>query len=385
MTIYLYNTRSKMMRIGVPKEVKNHEYRVGMVPASVRELVHFGHQVFVETGAGIGSGFDDSEYELAGATMLGSAKEIFDSTDMIVKVKEPQPEECAMLHEDQILFTFLHLAPDPEQAKALIKSKCIAIAYETVTDNYGRLPLLAPMSEVAGRMSVQVGAHALEKEAGGAGILLGGVPGVAPGRVTIIGGGVVGTNAARMAVGLESEVVILDRSLHRLHQLDEQFGSRIKTIAPSTQTVEEYVASADLVIGAVLVPGAEAPKIVTRDMVSKMRPGSVLVDVAIDQGGCFETSRPTTHTDPTYMVDGVVHYCVTNMPGAVPRTSAFALNNATLPYIMALANKGYKQALMDDAHLMNGLNVCQGVVTYKAVADALGFDYLQGQEVLKAA
>ena len=248
------------MRIGVPKEVKNHEYRVGMVPASVRELVHFGHQVFVETGAGIGSGFDDSEYELAGATMLGSAKEIFDSTDMIVKVKEPQPEECAMLHEDQILFTFLHLAPDPEQAKALIKSKCIAIAYETVTDNYGRLPLLAPMSEVAGRMSVQVGAHALEKEAGGAGILLGGVPGVAPGRVTIIGGGVVGTNAARMAVGLESEVVILDRSLHRLHQLDEQFGSRIKTIAPSTQTVEEYVASADLVIGAVLVPGARPPR-----------------------------------------------------------------------------------------------------------------------------
>jgi alanine dehydrogenase len=373
------------MRIGVPKEIKNNEFRVGMVPASVHELVSFGHEVFVETGAGLGSGFEDSEYEAVGATILDSAKGIFDATDMIVKVKEPQPEECAMLHENQILFTFLHLAPDLEQAQALIKSKCIAIAYETVTDNFGRLPLLAPMSEVAGRMSVQVGAHALEKEAGGAGILLGGVPGVAPGRVTIIGGGVVGTNAARMAVGLESEVVIIDRSLHRLHQLDEQFGSRIKTIAPNKHTIEQYVASADLVIGAVLLPGAAAPQIVTHDMVRKMRPGSVLVDVAIDQGGCFETSRPTTHAEPTYVVDSVVHYCVTNMPGAVPRTSAFALNNATLPYIVAIANKGYKKALMEDAHLMNGLNVCQGRVTYKAVADALGYDYIQGQDVLKAA
>lgn len=373
------------MRIGVPKEIKNNEFRVGMVPASVRELVKFGHEVFVETNAGLGSGFEDSEYERSGAKILGTAKEVFDSTDMIVKVKEPQLSECAMLHENQILFTFLHLAPDPEQTEGLIKSKAVAIAYETVTDNFGRLPLLQPMSEVAGRMSVQVGAYNLQREAGGAGILLGGVPGVAPGRVTIIGGGVVGTNAARMAVGLESEVVILDRSLHRLHQLDEQFGSRIKTIAPSTHTLEEYVASADLVIGAVLVPGAEAPKLVTHDMVRKMRPGSVLVDVAIDQGGCFETSRPTTHTDPTYVLDGVVHYCVTNMPGAVPRTSAFALNNATLPYIMALANKGYKQALLDDPHLMNGLNVCNGVVTYKAVADALGFDYRQGTEILKAA
>jgi alanine dehydrogenase len=373
------------MRIGVPKEIKNNEFRVGMVPASVRELVHFGHEVFVETGAGLGSGFDDQEYIEVGAKILATAKEIFDGTDMIVKVKEPQPEECAMLHEDQILFTFLHLAPDPEQTAALIKSKCVAIAYETVTDNFGRLPLLAPMSEVAGRMSVQVGAHCLEKEAGGAGILLGGVPGVAPGRVVIIGGGVVGTNAARMAVGLESEVVIIDRSLHRLHQLDEQFGSRIKTIAPNKQTIEQYVADADLVIGAVLLPGAAAPQIVTRDMVRKMRAGSVLVDVAIDQGGCFETSRPTTHADPTYVVDGVVHYCVTNMPGAVPRTSAFALNNATLPFILALANKGYKKALLDDQHLMNGLNVCKGRVTYKAVADALGFDFSDSNDALMAA
>jgi len=373
------------MRIGVPREIKNNEFRVGMVPASVFELIHFGHEVFVESGAGMGSGFDDEQYEAVGATILDTAQAVFDATDMIVKVKEPQPHECAMLHEGQILFTFLHLAPDPEQAQALIKSKSIAIAYETVTDNFGRLPLLAPMSEVAGRMSVQVGAHALEKEAGGAGILLGGVPGVAPGRVTIIGGGVVGTNAARMAVGLESEVVIIDRSLHRLHQLDEQFGSRIKTIAPNKHTIEQYVESADLVIGAVLLPGAAAPQLVTHDMVKRMRPGSVLVDVAIDQGGCFETSRPTTHANPTYVVDGVVHYCVTNMPGAVPRTSAFALNNATLPYIVALANKGYKKALLDDPHLMNGLNVCKGKVTYKAVADALGFDYSRGNDVLMAA
>jgi alanine dehydrogenase len=374
-----------IMRIGVPKEIKNHEYRVGMVPSSVRELIHFGHEVFVETTAGLGSGFEDAEYEEVGATILDSAKAIFDKTDMIVKVKEPQPHECAMLHENQILFTFLHLAPDPEQARALVKSKSVAIAYETVTDNFGRLPLLAPMSEVAGRMSIQVGAHSLEKEAGGAGILLGGVPGVAPGRVVIIGGGVVGTNAARMAVGLESEVVIIDRSLHRLHQLDEQFGSRIKTIAPNKQTIEQYVASADLVIGAVLLPGAAAPQIVTHDMIRKMRAGSVLVDVAIDQGGCFETSRPTSHTEPTYVVDGVVHYCVTNMPGAVPRTSAFALNNATLPFILALANKGYKKALLDDPHLMNGLNVCKGKVTYKAVAEALGYDFNQGPDALMAA
>lgn len=373
------------MRIGVPKEIKNNEFRVGLVPASVRELVHFGHEVFIETQAGFGSGFDDAQYEAAGAKILGTAQEVFDATDMIVKVKEPQPQECSMLHENQILFTFLHLAPDPEQTKALIKSKAVAIAYETVTDNFGRLPLLAPMSEVAGRMSVQVGARALEKEAGGAGILLGGVPGVAPGRVVIIGGGVVGTNAARMAVGLESEVVIIDRSLHRLHQLDEQFGSRIKTIAPNKYTLEEYVASADLIIGAVLVPGAEAPKIVTHEMVRSMRPGSVLVDVAIDQGGCFETSSPTTHANPTYVVDGVVHYCVTNMPGAVPRTSAMALNNATLPYVLALAKKGYKQALLDDPHLMNGLNVYKGMVTYKAVADALGYDFSQGQDALRAA
>ncbi|MBP6985644.1 MAG: alanine dehydrogenase [Alphaproteobacteria bacterium] len=370
------------MRIGVPKEIKNNEFRVGMVPSSVLELVHFGHEVFVETGAGTGSGFEDSQYTAVGAKILNTAKEIFDQTDMIVKVKEPQIHECAMLHEGQILFTYLHLAPDPEQTEALIQSKAIAIAYETVTDHFGRLPLLAPMSEVAGRMSIQVGARALEKEAGGAGVLLGGVPGVAAGRVTILGGGVVGTNAARMAIGLEAEVIIIDSSLHRLRQLDDLFGSRIKTVVPNRFTLEHYATTSDLVVGAVLLPGAAAPKLITKEIIAKMRPGSVVVDVAIDQGGCFETSRPTTHAEPTYVVDGVVHYCVTNMPGAVPRTSACALNNATLPYIVALANKGYKNALSEDAHLMNGLNVCGGHVTYKAVADALNLKYVPGQDAL---
>lgn len=373
------------MRIGVPKEIKNHEYRVGLVPASVYELVHYGHEVFIETGAGLGAGFDDAEYQAVGAKILGTAREVFDATDMIIKVKEPQAQETALLHEGQVLFTFLHLAPDPEQTKGLLDSGAIAIAYETVTDNFGRLPLLAPMSEVAGRMSVQVGAHALEKEKGGAGILLGGVPGVAPGRVTIIGGGVVGTNATRMAVGLEAEVIVIDRSLHRLHQLDEMFGSKIKTIAPNRHSVEECVVSSDLVIGAVLTPGGTAPRVVTRDMIKKMRAGSVLVDVAIDQGGCFETSRPTTHTEPTYVVDGVVHYCVTNMPGAVPRTSAMALNNATLPYILKIAKKGYREALLEDPHLMNGLNVALGKVTHLAVAEALGYDYIHGEDILKSA
>lgn len=373
------------MRIGVPKEIKNHEYRVGLVPASVYELTHFGHEVFIETTAGEGSGFSDAEYEAVGAKILGSAKEVFDTADMIVKVKEPQLSECKMLREGQILFTFLHLAPDPEQTKALLESGAIAIAYETVTDSFGRLPLLAPMSEVAGRMSVQVGARALEKEKGGSGILLGGVPGVAPGRVTIIGGGVVGTNATRMAVGLEAEVIVIDRSLKRLHELDDLFASRIKTIAPNRHTMEEYVTTADLVIGAVLTPGGAAPKVVTADMVKRMRPGSVLVDVAIDQGGCFETSRPTTHTQPTYVVDDVVHYCVTNMPGAVPRTSALALNNATLPFILKIAKLGCKQALLDDPHFMNGLNVCLGKVTHNAVAEALGYAYVKGEEALKMA
>lgn len=370
------------MRIGVPREVKNHEYRVGLVPASVHELTHYSHEVCVETNAGLGAGFSDAHYEEVGAKILSTAKDVFDNSDMIVKVKEPQPQECAMLHEEQIIFTFLHLAPDPIQTNALIQSKAIAIAYETVTDRHGRLPLLTPSSEVAGRMSIQVGARNLEKEAGGAGILLGGVPGVAPGRVTIIGGGVVGTNAARMAMGLEADVTIIDRSIHRLHQLDEIFGSKIKTIAPNRHSVEEFVTTADLVIGAVLVPGGAAPKIVTRDMVSKMRPGSVMVDVAIDQGGCFETSKPTTHTHPTYIVDDVVHYCVTNMPGAVPRTSAIALNNATLPFITAIAHKGYKQALLDDPHLMNGLNVYLGMITHHAVAEALEYEYVNGEVAL---
>lgn len=369
------------MRIGVPKEIKNNEFRVGLVPASVYELIHFGHEVFVETGAGRGSGFEDAHYEAVGAKILNTAQEVFDQTDMIVKVKEPQLQECAMLHEGQILFTYLHLAPDLEQTIALIKSKCVAIAYETVTDPFGRLPLLAPMSEVAGRMAIQVGARALEKEAGGAGVLLGGVPGVAPGRVTILGGGVVGTNAARMAVGLEAEVIVIDSSLHRLRQLDDLFGSRIKTVAPNRFTIEEYATSSDLIVGAVLLPGAAAPKLITHETVSKMRPGSVMVDVAIDQGGCFETSRPTTHAEPTYVVDGVVHYCVTNMPGAVPRTSAIALNNATLPYTLAIANKGYKDALSTDPHLMNGLNVHMGAVTYKAVADALNLEYTAANDI----
>ncbi|MGB0934869.1 MAG: alanine dehydrogenase [Alphaproteobacteria bacterium] len=370
------------MIIGVPKEIKNNEYRVGLVPSSVRELVHHGHEVVVEMLAGQGIGFDDAAYEAAGAKILPTAKEVFDTADMIVKVKEPQLSECAMLRKGQILFTFLHLAPDPEQTKALVDSGCHAIAYETVTDRFGRLPLLAPMSEVAGRMSVQVGANHLEKLNGGAGILLGGVPGVAPGRVTIIGGGVVGMNAARMAVGLEAEVVIIDRSIQRLHELDLHFGPKIKTIAPTRDSVEEYVTTSDLVIGAVLVAGAAAPRVVTRDMVSKMRPGSVLVDVAIDQGGCFETSKPTTHTDPTYVVDDVVHYCVTNMPGAVPRTSAIALNNSTLRYVLSIAANGFKDALRSDLHLREGLNVSMGQITYEAVAEALNMDYKPAMEML---
>lgn len=370
------------MRIGIPKEVKNHEYRVGMVPASVRELVRLGHEVIVERNAGLGIGFDDQSYIEAGAKIIETAEEIFSQSELIVKVKEPQLHECAMLKDGQVLFTYLHLAPDPDQTEALQKSKCVAIAYETVTDDKGGLPLLAPMSEVAGRMSIQVGARALEKEAGGAGILLGGIPGVARGRVTVIGGGVVGTEAVRMAVGLEAEVIVIDRSIQRLHDLDRQFGAKIKTIMPSADAFDRYVLKSDLVVGAVLVPGGAAPKVVTREMLSKMRPGSVLVDVAIDQGGCFETSRPTTHTDPTYVVDGIVHYCVTNMPGAVPRTSTFGLNNATLPFIINLANKGYKQALRDDKHLKNGLNVCNGRITHESVASALGFAYTPADDCL---
>jgi alanine dehydrogenase len=374
--------RGKTMLIGVPKEIKTHEYRVGLVPSSVRELIHNGHQALVQTGAGQGIGFDDEAYKAAGAEIAPTAAEVFAKAEMIVKVKEPQPNECKMLRSGQLLFTYLHLAPDPEQTKGLLESGCTAVAYETVTNARGGLPLLSPMSEVAGRMSVQVGAHCLEKEPGGAGILLGGVPGVPPGKVVILGGGVSGTHAARMAMGLEAHVTVIDRSLDRLKQLDEEFGSKLYTQYATVDAIEQHVIGADLVIGAVLVPGAAAPKLVTRAMLKRMRPGSVLVDISIDQGGCFETSKPTTHANPTYVVDGIVHYCVANMPGAVARTSTFALNNATLPFAVALANKGYRRACAEDVHLRHGLNIHAGKVTYKAVADALKLKYTTAEEAL---
>ncbi|WP_299396662.1 alanine dehydrogenase [Pelagibius sp.] len=370
------------MLVGVPKEVKNHEYRVGLVPASVRELVHHGHKVVVETTAGEGIGFGDDDYRQAGAEILGDAEAVFAQAEMIVKVKEPQPAEYARLREGQLLFTYLHLAPDLEQTRGLMDSGCIAVAYETVTNARGGLPLLAPMSEVAGRMSVQVGAHCLEKEQGGSGMLLGGVPGVAAAKVVIIGGGVSGTNAARMAMGMEAHVTVIDRSLERLYQLDLQFGPMLNTIYSTVDAIERHVVGADLVIGAVLVPGAAAPKLVTREMIRPMRPGSVLVDIAIDQGGCFETSRGTTHAEPTYVEEGAVHYCVTNMPGAVARTSTFALNNATLPFTLALANKGHRRALAEDPHLKEGLNVAGGKITYRAVAEAHNLDYMPAEEAL---
>jgi alanine dehydrogenase len=371
------------MRIGVPKEVKNHEYRVGMTPAAVREAVHHGHEVVVQAGAGSGIGCDDAAYIAAGAQVLPTAAAVFESAQMIVKVKEPQPAECAMLRKGQVLFTYLHLAPDPQQAEGLLKSGCTAIAYETITDERGGLPLLAPMSEVAGRMAIQVGAVALQKANGGLGVLLGGVPGVAPGRVVVIGGGVVGTHAARMAIGLGADVTILDKSLPRLRQIDEAFDGRIRTQAATIDATEAAVLNADLVIGAVLVPGAAAPKLIKRAQLSRMQPGAVIVDVAIDQGGCFETSRATTHAEPTYVVDGIVHYCVANMPGAVPRTSTFALNNATLPFTLALASKGWQRACADDAHLTAGLTVHEGAITHDAVAFALDKPYVPVSEVLR--
>lgn len=363
------------MLIGVPKEIKNHEYRIGLTPSGVKELVMNGHQVMVEQSGGAAIGFEDDQYVAAGATMIASAEEIFAKAEMIIKVKEPQPNECKMLRAGQILFTYLHLAPDPEQTELLIASGASCIAYETVTDPRGGLPLLAPMSEVAGRMSIQAGAHNLEKAQGGLGALLGGVPGVAPAKVLIVGGGVVGTQAARMAVGMGADVTILDRSLPRLRQLDTEFDGRLRTVYSTADAVEQYALEADLVIGAVLIPGAAAPKVLTRDIIKRMKKGAVVVDVAIDQGGCFETSKATTHQEPTYVVDGVVHYCVANMPGGVARTSTMALTNATLPFAVALANKGVKKALLDDAHLMNGLNVHAGKVTYKAVADVLGYSF----------
>jgi alanine dehydrogenase len=360
------------MRIGVPQEIKNHEYRVGMTPASVREAVHHGHEVLVQTGAGRGIGCDDAAYEAAGATVLPTAAAVFDGAEMIVKVKEPQPVECAMLRKGQLLFTYLHLAPDRVQAEGLLRSGCTAIAYETVTDDHGGLPLLAPMSEVAGRMAIQVGAVALQKANGGRGILLGGVPGVAPARVIVIGGGVVGTHAARMAMGLGADVTILDKSLPRLRQIDEAFAGHIRTVCATLDATERAVFDADLVVGAVLIPGAAAPKLIKRAQLARMKPGAVIVDVAIDQGGCFETSRATTHAEPTYVVDGIVHYCVANMPGAVPRTSTFALNNATLPFTLALAGKGWRRACNDDAHLAAGLTVHEGEIAHEAVALSLG-------------
>ena len=372
------------MLIGVPKEVKTHEYRVGLVPGSVRELVHHGHKVVVESGAGAAIGFDDAAYEAAGAGILSRAADVFAVAEMIVKVKEPQAEEIQALREDQLLFTYLHLAADPLQTQGLLRSGAIAIAYETVTDNRGGLPLLAPMSEVAGRMAIQVGAHCLEKEQGGTGILLGGVPGVAAAKVVILGGGVAGTNAARMAMGVEAHVTVVDKSLPRLYELDLQFGAQLHTLFSTMENIEREVAAADLVIGAVLIPGGMAPKLVSRNLVRGMKPGAVVVDISIDQGGCFETSRPTTHAEPTYLAEGVVHYCVTNMPGAVARSSTFALTNATLPFVIALAEKGWRAALAYDPHLLHGLNVHAGKVTYQAVAEDLNLPYAPAETLLAA-
>ncbi len=370
------------MLIGCPKEIKNHEYRVGLTPESAGELVAHGHNVMVETGAGSGIGASDEHYRAAGATIVATAPEIFAQCDMIVKVKEPQVVERAMLRADQILYTYLHLAPDPDQTHDLVKSGVIGIAYETVTGRGGGLPLLKPMSQVAGRMSIQAGATALEKAHGGRGVLLGGVPGVAPGKVCVIGGGVVGFNAAQMAVGLGADVTILDRDPEVLERLGMHFETRAKTRFSNKANLAECVAEADLVIGAVLIPGAEAPKLVSRAMLSTMKPGSVLVDVAIDQGGCFETSHATTHADPTYVVDGVVHYAVANMPGAVARTSTYALNNVTLPHALRIADLGWKEALRRDEHLAAGLNVCRGKVTCAPVAEAVGVEYFPLEQAI---
>jgi alanine dehydrogenase len=371
------------MRIGVPREIKVHEYRVGLVPAAVRELVEAGHEVTVQTGAAAGIGFADSDYQRVGAKIAATAEQTFEQAELIVKVKEPQPQECARLKAGQVLYTYLHLAADKAQAEALQKSGATCIAYETVTAPDGSLPLLTPMSEVAGRMSVQVGAYCLQKANGGRGILLGGVPGVAPARVVVLGGGVAGTNAVEMAVGLRADVTVVDRSVKRLRELSSIFGPSLRTEYSTQEHVDALVIDADLVIGAVLIAGAAAPKLVTRDMVRRMKAGAVLVDISIDQGGCFETSRPTNHAEPTYVVDDVIHYCVTNMPGAVPRTSTFALNNATLPFARRLADLGWKAALKADPHLANGLNVHAGHITNEAVAHDLGLPYKPVAELLK--
>lgn len=371
------------MHIGVPKEIKNNEYRVGMTPASVRELVKRGHTVTVEHHAGIDINFSDDDYSFVGANIVFEAAEVFKMADMIVKVKEPQKEEYKRLREGQIVFAYLHLAPDPEQAEGLLASKCVAIAYETVTDIQGGLPLLAPMSEVAGRLSVQAGAHCLEKAQGGRGILLGGVPGVQPAKVVILGGGVVGTQAVQIALGMGADVFVLDNSLKRLRELNAQFGNQLSTCYATTDAIEEHLLNADLVIGAVLIPGGTAPKLVSRTLLRKMRSGAVVVDVAIDQGGCFETSRPTSYSSPTYVEDGIVHYCVPNMPAGVPYTSTFALNNATLPFIVMLADLGYKQACYQNPYLLNGLNIYAGHVTHRAVAMALNKPYVTAAVALE--
>jgi len=370
------------MIVGIPKETKTHEYRVGLTPESVRELVLAGHQLLVESGAGDGIGAGDVSYEAAGARIVGSASELFARAEMIVKVKEPQAAERAMLRKGQVLFTYLHLAPDPAQARELLASGVTAIAYETVTDAGGGLPLLRPMSQVAGRMAIQAGATALQKENGGRGMLLGGVPGVLPAKVGVLGGGVVGFNAAQMAVGMGADVTILDRSMEVLERLSTHFEARARTLYSTQANLAEMVAEADLVIGAVLIPGAAAPRLVSRAMLRTMRRGSVLVDVAIDQGGCFETSRPTTHADPTFIVDGVVHYCVANMPGAVARTSTYALNNATLPHVLRIAALGWKEAMRGDPHLRGGLNLWDGKVAHPAVAKALGLPHVPAEEAM---
>jgi alanine dehydrogenase len=373
------------MLVGVPKEIKVHEYRVGLTPASARELIEHGHEVLVETGAGEAIGLSDDAYRAAGAAIAADADEVFARAEMVVKVKEPQAVERKKLKDGQLLFTYLHLAPDPAQTKDLIASGCVAIAYETVTDARGGLPLLAPMSAVAGRLSIQAGAHSLEMAQGGAGVLLPGVPGVLPAKVLIIGGGVVGANAARVAIGMGAQVIMLERSVPRIYELDREFGPALVTRYSTFEVLEEELRTADLVVGATWIPGAAAPKLIKREHLGHMRRGSVIVDVAIDQGGCAETSKPTTHAEPTYVVDGVVHYCVANMPGGVARTSTFALNNATLPFVRALADKGYRQALADDPHLLRGLNVHRGEVTYEAVARDLGLAYRPADEALKVA
>ncbi len=370
------------MLIGVPKEIKNHEYRVGMAPASVREAIKYGHQVMVESKAGEGIGVSDADYVTIGAEIVGTAEEVFANAEMVVKVKEPQAVERAMLREGQVLFTYLHLAPDPEQTKDLVDSGAVCIAYETVTSPYGGLPLLAPMSKVAGRMAIQAGAYCLEQPHGGLGMLLGGVPGVDPTKVVVLGAGVVGTHATHIAVGMGADVWVLDRSPEAIESHWRQFGRSTNSVFSTDDSIERHVVDADLVIGGVLIPGAEAPKLVTAEMVKAMKPGAVIVDVAIDQGGCCETSKATTHAEPTYIVDDVVHYCVANMPGGVPRTSTYALNNVTLPHIIALANKGYQQALKDDRWLRDGLNVHRGQITQREVAHDLGYDFHDPENVL---